>query len=78
MRDKYWIRKGGRTWTFQTSRKDKKGNNIPIILTSLADTPLMRYTKIKAEANPFDSQYDEYFKDRRELSRQMRPLKRSA
>ena len=78
VRDKYWMRKGGRTWTFQTSRKDRKGNNIPIILTSLADTPLMRYTKIKAEANPFDPQYDEYFKNRRELSRQMRPLKRSA
>ena len=78
VRDKYWMKKGGRTWKFQTSRKDRKGNNIPIILTSLADTPLMRYTKIKAEANPFDPQYDEYFKNRRELSRQMRPLKRSA
>ena len=45
---------------------------------TLDDTPLLRYTKVRAEANPFDPQYDEYFAQRRSMNRQTRPLKRCA
>ena len=78
VRNKYWQNGGKHGRIFCTSRKDRKGNKIPLVLIYLVNTPLMRYTKIKAEANPFDPQYDEYFAKRRLMNRQTRPLKRSA
>jgi RNA-directed DNA polymerase len=63
---------------YSTTRKDKKGKEYTCRLITLADTPLLRYTKVKAEANPFDPAYDEYFAQRRAMTRQTRPLKRSA
>ena len=63
---------------YSTTRKDKKGKEYTLALITLADTPLLRYTKVRADANPFDPQYDEYFAKRRSMNRQTRPLKRSA
>ena len=78
VRNKYWHKSGTRQWMYSTTRKDKKGKEYTLTLITLADTPLLRYTKVRAEANPFDPQYDEYFAERRSLHRQTRPLKRSA
>ena len=78
VRNKYWHKSGTRQWMYSTTRKDKKGKEYTLKLTTLADTPLLRYTKVRAEANPFDPQYDEYFANRRSMHRQTRPLKRSA
>ena len=76
VRDRYWRKESttGRV-EFCDVRTDKKGNRIRHQLNHLADIPLMRYTKIKADANPFDPQYDEYFEQRR--TNLCRPLKRS-
>lgn len=35
-------------------------------LMSLADMPIVRYVKVKSEANPFDPVWDEYFKKRKD------------
>lgn len=78
VRNRYWHKSGTRQWMYSTTRKDKKGNEYTLRLITLADTPLLRYTKVRAEANPFDPQYDEYFAQRRNMNRQTRPLKRSA
>ena len=78
VRNKYWHKSGTRQWMYSTTRKDKKGKEYTLALITLADTPLLRYTKVRAGANPFDPQYDEYFAERRSLHRQTRPLKRSA
>ena len=78
VRNKYWHKSGTRQWMYSTTRKDKEGKEYTLALITLADTPLLRYTKVRAEANPFDPQYDEYFAQRRSLHRQTRPLKRSA
>lgn len=75
---KYWQHDGKRGWIFGTKGKDKKGKETLYRLNHLAHTPILRYTKIKSEANPFDPQYDEYFKQRRENKRRTRPLKCSA
>jgi RNA-directed DNA polymerase len=78
VRNKYWHRSGTRQWMYSTTRKDRRGKEYTLSLITLADTPLLRYTKVRAEANPFDPDYDEYFAQRRAMTRQMRPLKRSA
>ena len=78
VRNKYWHESGTRQWKYSTTRKDKRGNEYTLSLITLADTPLLRYTKVRAEANPFDPAYDKYFAERRAMNRQTRPLKRSA
>lgn len=75
---KYWQHDGKRGWIFGMKGKDKKGKETLFRLNHLAHTPILRYTKIKSEANPFDPRYDEYFKQRREDKRRTRPLKCSA
>ena len=78
VRNKYWHRSGTRQWMYSTTRKDRRRREYTLSLITLADTPLLRYTKVRAEANPFDPAYDEYFAQRRAMTRQTRPLKRSA
>jgi RNA-directed DNA polymerase len=78
VRNKYWHRSGTRQWMYSTTRKDRRGKEYTLSLITLADTPLLRYTKVRAEANPFDPAYDKYFAERRAVTRQTRPLKRSA
>ena len=73
---KYWHVDHKQGWVFSDTRKDRKGNNVCHRLNSLASTPLLRYTKVKSDANPFDPQYDKYFEQRR--NNICRPLKRSA
>lgn len=76
--NKYWQHDGNRGWIFGVKSKDKKGKERLYRLYHLAHTPILRYTKIRSEANPFDPQYDEYFKQRRDKNRRTRPLKCSA
>ena len=78
VRNKYWHKSGTRQWVYSTVCKNKRGEEYTLSLITLADTPLLRYTKVRADANPFDPQYDEYFAKRRSMNRQTRPLKRSA
>ena len=78
VRNRYWHKSGTRQWVYSTVCKNKRGEEYTLSLITLADTPLLRYTKVRAEANPFDPQYDEYFAKKRSLHRQTRPLKRTA
>ena len=76
--NKYWQHDGKRGWIFGTKGKDKKGKEKIYRLIQLTHTPILRYTKIKSKANPFDPRYDEYFKQRQETKSRTRPLKCSA
>ena len=75
---KYWQHDGKRGWIFGTKGKDKKGKEKIYRLIQLTHTPILRYTKIRSKANPFDPRYDEYFKQRQETKSRTRPLKCSA
>lgn len=76
--DKYWQHDGKRGWIFGIKCKNKKGKETIFRLNHLADTPILRYTKVRSEANLFDPQYDEYFKQRQLNKCRTRPLKCSA
>jgi RNA-directed DNA polymerase len=52
---KYFSSVGNRNWVF------KSGD---IELTMLAKIPIIRHIKIRKDANPFDTDYDEYFRRR--------------
>ena len=49
--------------------KDKAGNKKLIYLKKATSTPIRRHKKILAKANPFDPDYKEYFRKRKEESK---------
>jgi RNA-directed DNA polymerase len=64
IRNKYFTRMGLRNWRF-FSRKD----NNTSILTLASNTSIKRHVKIKADATPYDPEYQEYFLKRERKQR---------
>ena len=60
----YFTRVGLNFWRFHCIIKDKEGNKKPLYLKSAAAVPIRRHKKIKAEANPFNPLFKEYFLER--------------
>lgn len=63
--DRYFTRIKNRNWCFVANFK-KKGKDDRIVLKRLYDTKITRYVKVKAESNPFDPEWESYFKRRKE------------
>ena len=61
---KYYTTVNGNHWRFHCTVKDKEGKTKALYLKQAADTLIRRHKKIKAEANPFNPCYAEYFRDR--------------
>jgi len=57
IKSKYFQRKSFRNWVFC----EKEGK---LQLLQMSDTPIRRHIKIKANANPYDPHWDEYFEKR--------------
>jgi RNA-directed DNA polymerase len=55
-----------RTWTFaaDTGERTPEGKPIWLKLVYATDTKIRRHVKIRAEANPFDPHWQDYFKER--------------
>ncbi|BBO85962.1 hypothetical protein DSCO28_65280 [Desulfosarcina ovata subsp. sediminis] len=64
MKQKYWFN-GSRPWTFSTWVKGKNGVKALYTLTRACSIGIVRHAKIRGKANPFDPEYDPYFKRRR-------------
>jgi RNA-directed DNA polymerase len=62
---KYFTITGINRWTFVGTKKLLKGKKSKI-LTSMRDTPIQRHNKIIGKANPYDPDYAEYFRKRKE------------
>ena len=58
--DKYYTQVGNRNWVFYA--KTEKGDTI--VLFHAEQVKIIRHTKIKAKANPFDAQDEQYFERR--------------
>jgi RNA-directed DNA polymerase len=65
-KDRYWHHLGNRTWTFaaDTGKRTSMGKPIWLRLVYATDTKIRRHVKIKAEANPFDASWRDYFEER--------------
>ena len=61
---KYFTTLAGDNWRFHCIVKDKDGNKKPLYLKQASDTRIKHHIKIKAEANPFDPSFKDYFKKR--------------
>ena len=64
---KYFYHIRGRRWVFCAETVGKNGIATKLELFQAASTPIKRHTKIKGEANPYDSEWEIYFEDRRGL-----------
>ena len=73
---KYWHTTGNRTWTFgaKTTTKKENGDNYYFDLVYATNTDITRFNKIKAEANPFAEEWQQYFEER-ETDKMLRTLK---
>lgn len=67
-----WVRKryfrsvGNRNWVFaaETEKLRHDGTRTVVRLQLAADVRIRRYAKLKAEANPYDPQWESYFEER--------------
>ena len=71
---RYFISDGRNRWTFGF-KYTEDGEEKTYSLLRLADIPIVRYIKVKADANPFDPAWDEYFAKRAERSSRQRKAK---
>lgn len=61
---KYYTGYNGDSWRFHCIVKDKEGNKKILYLKLAAETLIRRHIKIRAEANPFNPYFKEYFQKR--------------
>jgi RNA-directed DNA polymerase len=64
VRKKYFRTYGRRTWTFSGEIVGRNGKEKTVHLLYATNTPIRRHAKIKAQANPFDPQWEMYFENR--------------
>ena len=66
VRNKYFLIDGNRQWVFGVKTGELLSNGQPKLksLREIGDVKIRRHTKIKAEANPFDPQWESYFEER--------------
>jgi RNA-directed DNA polymerase len=69
IKDRYFLRSGNRNWVFGVRKAGGNGEVIGRSLLLAAATPIRRHIKIKADANPFDPDWEVYFEDRAKKAR---------
>jgi RNA-directed DNA polymerase len=66
IKEKYFLSENGRNWIFAVDIDEAPKGKKPTrtTLKKMSDTKIKRHTKIKAEANPFDPEWESYFEQR--------------
>lgn len=78
IKDRYFRRTKTRKWVFGTEVVGSKGDKKWVELWRTSTTPIRRHKKIKADANPFDSNWETYFEERSgwKMARNLRKSKK--
>jgi RNA-directed DNA polymerase len=64
VKDRYFKTRGTRNWVFAATEEKEDGTKRELTLLLESDTPIRRHVKIKADANPHDRQWEQYFEAR--------------
>ncbi|MBB1629453.1 group II intron reverse transcriptase/maturase [Cupriavidus sp. UME77] len=64
VKEKYFKTRGTRNWAFTATEKQEDGTERELTLLQESDTPIQRHVKIKANANPHDPKWEQYFESR--------------
>jgi RNA-directed DNA polymerase len=62
--EKYLTQVGNRHYVLEGATLDRRGKPRTIRLVKAKDVPIKRHVKIRAAANPYDSQWETYFEER--------------
>lgn len=62
--NKYFYNHNNRSWVFASSFIDKKNKKALYPIKWLTDTKIIRYDKVKYDANPYDPEWKEYFEEK--------------
>lgn len=65
IRNKYFCRLDGDNWVFNAGIKPHQGRYKLLNLFKAKSVPIQRHIKIRAEANPYNPEYKEYFEKRK-------------
>ncbi len=68
IKDKYFLKQGGRNWVFSGTLDQTDGTTLPVRLFRAASMPIKRHRKIKGRANPFDPDWELYFEKRLDVT----------
>jgi RNA-directed DNA polymerase len=60
----YFKTQGARNWVYAAREQQADGTRRDLVLLQASDTPIQRHVKIKADANPHDSNWAQYFESR--------------
>lgn len=61
VKNKYFRRIKGVDWTFCCMTEDRRDNKKLLSLYNMATTPIVRHTKVKGDASPFDAKMKDYW-----------------
>jgi RNA-directed DNA polymerase len=75
IRNKYFTRIGLRNWCFFSRKTDNNDERLALAFAS--NTSIKRYVKVKADATPYDPDYQEYFLDRTNKQRMEKKYSRA-
>jgi len=64
--ERYFTEIGSRKWLFAAREQGTGGKSKWVRLVQITDTPIRRHVKVKAEANPYDPQWEAYFEARQQ------------
>lgn len=64
VKERYFKTRGGQKWIFAAKENREDGTHKEIVLRNESDTPIQRHVKIKADANPHDPKWEQYFETR--------------
>ncbi len=65
VKNKYFRRIQGVDWIFCCMTEDRRGNKKLLSLYNVASTPIIRHTKVKGDASPFDAGLKDYWSNRK-------------
>jgi RNA-directed DNA polymerase len=66
--DRYFTEYKNRRWVFAARERGAVDTSKWVRLVQITDTPIRRHVKVRAEANPFDPQWEAYFEARQQRS----------
>ena len=77
VKNKYFTRMGRKDWIFFSHQNNKSKENTILTIRFASDTLIKRHVKIRADANPYDSDFEDYFQERK-LKQRMSKYSRAA
>jgi RNA-directed DNA polymerase len=70
IKKKYFRSTSSRNWIFSTKIKKRDGSTVYLDLFNIGEVKIKRHVKIKSNATPYDPEFIEYFRERKEKRRE--------